>query len=53
MQQGGRPGGGHVPPHLFGGSVTPFSTRGGDIIPTQYYVPPQILDPCYMPELYI
>ena len=34
-KEGGREG--SRPPPDFGGSVNPISTRGGHIIPTQYY----------------
>ena len=39
-------------PPDFGRSVNPISTRGGHIIPTQYYVPPQIFRPCDGPVTY-
>jgi hypothetical protein len=45
-QQACRKGGGGFSPSVFGRSVSPISTRGGHIIPTQYYKPPRIFRPC-------
>ena len=53
MQQAGGPGAGggaRAPPHFLADQLT-LSQPGGHIIPTQYYVPPQIFDPCCMPAL--
>ena len=44
-------GGGARAPPLFGRSVNPISTRGGHIIPTQYYVPSRIFRPCDGPVI--
>ena len=37
-------------PHFLADHLT-LSQPGGHIIPTQYYVPPQIFDPCCMPAV--
>ena len=42
---------GHVPPHFLADQLTLSQPGGGHIIPTQYYVPPQIFRPCDGPEL--
>ena len=47
MQQGGRQGG-QPPPQILADQLT-LSQPGGHIIPTQYYLPPRIFDPCCMP----
>ena len=46
--------GGHVPPpHFLADQLTLSQPGGGHIIPTQYYVPPQIFRPCDGPEIKI
>ena len=47
----GGAGGARAPP-VFGRSVNPISTRGGHIIPTQYYVPSRIFRPCDGPVMH-
>ena len=51
MQQGGRPGGHVPPPHFLTDQLTLSQPGGGHIIPTQYYVPPQIFRPCDSPGM--
>ena len=36
---------------VLGRPINPISTRGGHIIPNQYYVPPQIFRPCDGPDV--
>ena len=44
-------GGGPVPPPHFLADQLTLSQPGGHIIPTQYYVPPQIFRPCDGPGI--
>ena len=43
--------GGHLPPQIFGRSVNPIPTGGGQIMPTNHYWHLQIFSPSDIPEV--
>ena len=51
LSQGGGGARGAQAPPVFGRSVNPISTSGGQIIPTQYYESPPDFRPCDGPKL--
>jgi hypothetical protein len=48
---GGSQGATAPPPPIFGRSVNPIPTEGGQIIPTYYYWHPQIFSPSDITDL--